>query len=97
MNPRGSFVISQFTNPSGEIVFQTLGLARLHAHPEELPHPCRGQRQVYDIGDLHSKAGIRLAIIRLTDEQLHEAEGAFQRLAARLHPLSFRADFTRTK
>ena len=95
MNPNSSFVISQFTNPSGEIVFRLSGWLdgkRIRKNFSTRTE-AEAERQVFDIGDLQTKAGVRAAITRLTDEQLHEAEAMFQRLAGRPQPLSFYVDF----
>jgi integrase len=95
MNPNSSFVISQFTNPSGEIVFRLSGWLdgkRIRKNFSTRTE-AEAQRQVFDIGNLQTKAGVRAAITRLTDEQLHEAEAMFQRLAGRPQPLSFYVDF----
>jgi len=95
MNPNSSFVISQFTNPSGEIVFRLSGWLDGKRIRKNFPTrtEAEAQRQVFDIGDLQTKAGVRAAITRLTDEQLHQAEAVFQRLAGRPQPLSFYVDF----
>jgi hypothetical protein len=68
MKTNSSFVISQFKNPSGEIVFRLAGW--LYGKRIRKNYPTRAeaeaQRQVFDIGDLHIKAGARAAITRLT-------------------------------
>jgi integrase len=95
MNPNSSFVISQFTNPSREIVFRLSGWLDGKRIRKNFPTrtEAEAQRQVFDIGNLQTKAGVRAAITRLTDEQLHQAEAVFQRLAGRPQPLSFYVDF----
>src|ERR1700689_442739 len=95
MNPLRSFVISQFTNPSGERVFRVSGwldgkrIRKNFATRAE----AEAERQVFEIGNLQGKAGVRAAVTRLTDEQLHEAEAAFQRLAGQQESLSFCVDY----
>jgi integrase len=93
MNRKSSFIISEFENPSGEIVFRlsgTLDGARIRKN-----FPTRSeaeaQRQIYDIEEL--KGDARAAITRLTDEQLREAEALFQRLTGKPHSLTFYVDF----
>ena len=95
MNPNSSFVISQFTNPSGEIVFRISGWLdgkRVRKNFSTRAE-AEAERQVYDIGQLQAKSGIRTTITRLNDEQLHEAEAVFQRLAGHKQTLSFCVDF----
>ncbi|MFA6288912.1 MAG: hypothetical protein WC661_16140 [Opitutaceae bacterium] len=76
------FVISAFTNPSGNIVFQLY--ARLDGKRFLKNFPTReeaeAERQVQDIQLLQRETGIRAAATRLTDEQLHEAETVFRRI-----------------
>ncbi|MGH7997374.1 MAG: tyrosine-type recombinase/integrase [Opitutaceae bacterium] len=98
MKPNSSFVISQFTNPSGDVVFRVSGSLDGKRIRKNFPTraDAEAERQALDIGDLQSKAGVRPAITRLTDEQLHEAEAVFQRLVGRPQPLSFYVDFALT-
>jgi integrase len=95
MKTNSSFVISQFTNPSGEIVFRLSGWLDGKRIRKNFPTrtEAEAQRQVFDIGDLQIKAGARATITRLTDEQLHEAEAVFQRIVGRPQSLSFYIDF----
>jgi integrase len=89
------FVIKEFTNPSGEIVFQLY--ARLDSKRFRKNFPTRAEaeaeRQVQEVQRLQRETGIRAAATRLTDEQLHEAEAVFRRIAGRAHPLSFYVEF----
>jgi integrase len=82
MNEANPFVISQFTNPSGEIVFRVDGRLdgkrvrrNFHTRTE-----ADAERRLLQVQRLQGDAGIRTAITRLSDEQLHEAEAAFLRL-----------------
>jgi integrase len=95
MNRNNSFVISQFTNPSGEVVFRVSGWLDGKRIRKNFPTraEAEAERQVFDIGHLQTKAGVRPAITRLNDEQLHEAEAAFRRLAGQRQSLSFCVDF----
>jgi hypothetical protein len=82
MNEANPFVISQFTNPSGEIVFRVAGW--LEGKRVRQNYSTRAeadaQRQLLQVQRLQGETGIRTAVTRLTDEQLQEAEAAFLRL-----------------
>ena len=95
MNPLSSFVVSQFKNPSEEIVFRVSGW--LYGKRIRKNFPTRAEaeaeRQVFEVGSLQSNGKVRAAITRLSDEQLHEAETAFQRLEGQQQTLSFCVDF----
>jgi integrase len=93
MNPNSSFSISQFTNPSGEVVFRISGWLdgkRLRKNFSNRAEAEAG-RQAYEISSL--QAGVHIAATRLTDEQLHEAEALFLRLADRKQSLSAYVEF----
>lgn len=95
MKKQSPFVISEFTNPSGKIVFQLY--ARLDGKRFRKNFPTRSEaeaeRQVQEIQLLQRETGIRAAATRLTDEQLHEAESVFRRIAGRTQTLSFYVEF----
>jgi hypothetical protein len=95
MKQVSAFVISEFTNPSGEVVFRVSGW--LDGKRVRKNFPSRGEaeaeRQTLDIQNLQSDTGIRTAATRLTDEQLQDAEAAFHRLADVGHSLLFCVDF----
>ena len=85
------FVISEFTNPSGDGVYRVSGWLdgkRIRKH-----FPSRAEaaaeKQALEIQHLQSETGVRTTATRLTDEQLHEAEAAFRRIAGKPRPLSF--------
>lgn len=95
MNQTASFVITPFTNPSGEIVFRVTGWLdgkrvrknfRTRAEAE-------ADRQVLEVQRAQGETGIRTAITRLTDEQIGEAETVFARLAGLPRPLAFYVDY----
>jgi integrase len=95
MNQNASFVITPFTNPSGEIVFRVTGWLdgkrvrknfRTRAEAE-------ADRQVLEVQRAQGETGIRTAITRLTDEQIGEAETVFARLAGLPRPLAFYVDY----
>jgi len=93
MNPNSSFSISQFTNPSGEVVFRISGWLdgkRIRKNFSNRAE-AEAERQAYEISSL--QAGVHIAATRLTDEQLHEAEALFLRLADRKQPLSAYVEF----
>lgn len=66
------FVISEFTNPSGKIVFQLY--ARIDGQRVRKNFPTRteaeAERQVQEINWLQRDTGARAAITRLTEDQV---------------------------
>jgi len=95
MKPRNPFVITSFTNPSREIVFRVSGWLdgkRVRKNFPTRPE-AEAERQVLEIQRLQGETGIRPAVTRLTEDQLHEAEAVFRRLAGNLRPLSFYVEF----
>ena len=95
MNPNSSFVVSQFTNPSGDVVFRVSGW--LDGKRVRKNSPTRAEaeaeRQVLEVQRLQGESGIRTAVTRLVEDQLHEAESVFRRLDGRAHSLSFYVEF----
>jgi len=95
MKHANPFVISEFTNPSGNIVFQLY--ARIDGKRFRKNFSTRAEalaeRQVQEVHRLQRETGIRAAATRLTDEQLHEAESVFRRVAGHARPLSFYVEF----
>jgi integrase len=93
-----SFVISEFTNPSGEIVYRVAGwldgkrVRRNFATRTE----AEAERQILEIQRLQGETGIRVAATRLEDAQLKEAESIFARLKSHPRSLSFYVDFALT-
>jgi integrase len=90
-----AFVISEFTNPSGEIVFRVSGWLEGKRVRKNFPtrSEAEAERQILEIRRLQREGGIRVAATRLTDEQLQEAEAAFARLNGKRMALSFCVDF----
>ncbi len=82
MSQAPQFVISEFTNPSGEIVFRLTGWLDGKRIRKNFPTRAEAgaERQAMEIQQLQTETGIRATATRLSDEQLHEAEAAFQRL-----------------
>jgi len=95
MKPKNPFVISQFTNPSREIVFRVSGWLDGQRVRKNFPTrpEAEAERQVLEIQRLQGETGIRPAVTRLTEDQLHEAEAVFRRLASHARPLSFYLEF----
>jgi integrase len=92
------FVISEFTNPSGKIVFQLY--ARIDGQRFRKNFQTRveaeAERQVQEVSWLQRDTGTRAAVTRLNEDQLHEAEAAFRRIANLPRSLSFYLDFALT-
>lgn len=95
MKQKHSFVISQFTNPSGEIVFRVSGWVHGKRIRQNLATraEAQAQRQVLEIAALQAGSGMRVATTRLADDQLQEAEAAFHRLEGRTRSLTFYLDY----
>ncbi len=89
------FVISEFTNPSGEIVFRISGwldgqrIRKNFATRAE----AEAERQSLKLAQIQAETGVRTAATRLTDDQLKEAEAAFLRVDGRTRSLTFYLDF----
>jgi integrase len=95
MNQLNPFVISQFTNPSGEFVFRVAGWLDGKRIRKNVPAraEAEAERQVLEVQRLQGDAGIHTTVTRLAEDQLHEAEAMFRRLAGRPRPLSFYVEF----
>jgi integrase len=95
MNPVAPFLITTFTNPSGEIVFRVAGWLdgkRVRKNFKNRAE-AEAERQILEVQRAQGETGIRTAITRLTDQQIGEAETAFARLAGMPRPLAFYVDF----
>ena len=91
MKHQNSFVISQFTNPSGEIVYRVSGWLdgrRLRKNFPTRPE-ADAERQTLEVQRLQGETSVRPTVTRLTEDQLQEAEAIIRRLAGRSHPPSF--------
>jgi len=98
MKQESAFDISTFTNPSGEIVFRVSGWLdgkRVRKNFPTRPE-AEAERQVLEVQRLQGDTGIRTAVTRLTDEQLHEAEALFRRISGQTHALSFFVEYALT-
>lgn len=90
-----TFSISEFTNPSGDVVFRVTGWLDGKRVRKNFPTRAEAmaERQTLEIQRIQSDTGVRTAATRLSDEQLHEAEAAFRRVAGKPRSLSFYLDF----
>ena len=79
-----TFQVTEFTNPSGDVVFRVSGWLDGKRVRKNLSTraEAEAERQSLEIQHLQRETGIRAAATRLTDDQLHEAETVFRRLAA---------------
>ena len=95
MSQASQFIISEFTNPSGEIVFRVTGWLDGTRIRKNFPTRAEAsaERQALEIQRVKAETGIRTTATRLTDAQLHEAEATFRRLADAPKSLSFYLDF----
>jgi hypothetical protein len=95
MNQVTPFVISEFTNPSGEVVYRVSGwldgnrLRKNFATRTE----ALAERQALEVQRLQGESGVRPAVTRLSEAQLQEAEAVFHRLDGKPWSLSFYLDF----
>jgi hypothetical protein len=94
MKQENPYVISEFTNPSGKIVFQLY--ARIDSKRFRKNFPTRAEaeaeRQILGIQYLQ-ETEMRVAATRLADAQLREAEAVFARVTGQPRSLSFYVDF----
>lgn len=94
MKQENPYVISEFTNPSGKIVFQVY--ARIDGKRFRKNFPTRAEaeaeRQILGIQYLQ-ETEMRVAATRLADAQLREAEAVFARVTGQPRSLSFYVDF----
>jgi integrase len=95
MKAATSFVISEFTNPSGDIVFRVSGWLDGKRLRKNFPtrHEAEAERQLLEIQKYQGEGSIRTAVTRLTDDQLHDAEAAFRRLGNDARSLFFYVDY----
>jgi hypothetical protein len=74
MNPNGSFAISQFTNPCGEVVFRISGWLdgkRIRKNFSTRAE-AEAERQAYEISSL--QAGVHIAATRLKEKRRMKAQ-----------------------
>lgn len=95
MNQTNPFVISEFTNPSGEIVFRVSGWLAGKRIRKNCPSraEAKAEADALEIQRLQGETGVRPTVTRLTESELQEAEAVIQRLAGKPRTLSFYVDF----
>ena len=97
MSP-SAFIVSRFVNRNGITSWRVDG--RLHGLRIRKNFKTRveagAEKDALDIKAAQSDTGIRSTATRLTDEQLHEAEAAFRRLAGAPKSLEFYLDYALT-
>jgi integrase len=95
MSP-SAFIVSRFVNRNGITSWRVDG--RLHGLRIRKNFKTRveagAEKDALDIKAAQSDTGIRSTATRLTDEQLHEAEAAFRRLADAPKSLEFYLDYS---
>lgn len=91
-----AFVISEFTNPSGEIVFRVSGWLGGKRIRKNFPTraEARGEIDALEIEAAQAETGLRRVVTRLNEAQVSAAEAAFLRLGTASLTLSFCVDFT---
>jgi integrase len=92
---QATFQVSEFTNPSRDVVYRVSGWLDGKRVRKNFPTraEAEAERQALEIQRLQRETGIRAAATRLTDDQLHEAETVFRRLAGLPRSLAFYVDF----
>jgi integrase len=98
MKQTNPFVISEFTNPSGEVVFRVSGWLDSKRIRKNCPTraEAKAESDALEIQRLQGETGVRPTVTRLTEEELHEAEAVMRRLAGKSHSLSFYVEFALT-
>ncbi|MEQ1843187.1 MAG: hypothetical protein ABL994_22515, partial [Verrucomicrobiales bacterium] len=95
MAQANSFVVSQFTNPSKEIVFRVSGWLDGRRVRKNFPTraEAEAERQVLEIQRLQADSGLRPILTRLNEDQVQEAEAAFRKLKGSSTSLLFYLDY----
>jgi integrase len=98
MKEVSKFDISEFTNPSGEIVFRVSGWLDGERVRKNFSTRAEAKAELrsLEIRLVQGESGIRTAITRLTDEQIQEAEAAFLRVRDRPQSLLVYLDYALT-
>src|SRR3954470_10206583 len=90
-----NFVIREFANPSGEIVFRICGSLdgkRIRQNFSTYAE-AKAERDALEIRRVQGETGVRATVTRLTEDELHEAEAVIRRLVGKPRSLSFYVDF----
>ena len=95
MAQANSFVVSQFTNPSKEIVFRVSGWLDGRRVRKNFPTraEAEAERQVLEIQRLQADSGLRPILTRLNEDQVQESEAAFRKLKGTSKSLLFYLDY----
>ena len=95
MKQKKNFVISEFQNPSGEIVYRVTGWLEGKRVRSNFPTfaEAKVESDSLEIQLLGGESGMRRAVTRLSEDELHEAEAVVRRLAGKPHSLSFYVEF----
>lgn len=93
-----TFVIKEFTNPSGEVVFRVSGWLDGKRIRQNFPTYAEAKAEMdsLEIKRVQGETGVRPTVTRLTEDELHEAEAVIHRLAGKPRSLSFYVDFALT-
>ena len=92
---QSAFIVTKFTNRNGVTSWRVDGrLNGLRIRKNFKSREEAGaEKAALDAKAAQTETGVRTTLTRLTEEQLHEAEAAFRRLAASPKSLSFYLDF----
>lgn len=89
-----NFVVSEFKNPSGEIVFRVTGWLDGKRVRKNFPTFAEAKTEAdsLEIQLLQGETGMRRVVTRLSEAELREAEPSIARLAEKKHSVSFYVD-----
>jgi len=89
MNHAASFTISEFTNPSGEVVFRVSGWIDGKRIRKNFPTgvEAKAETDAFEIQRLQGATDLQPTFTRLSEDLMHEAEAIFKRLSGRSHSL----------
>jgi integrase len=95
MRPEPKLTITEFKNPAGSVSYRVSGVIDGERIRKNFPTRAEAaaEKQALEIEAMQRDFGMRRALTRLSDEQLHEAESAFQRLQGKPRPLTFYIDY----
>jgi hypothetical protein len=95
---KSAFAISEFTNPSGEIVYRVSGWLDGKRIRKNFPTRAEARAEVdgLEVEAARGETGLRRVVTRLNEAQVLAAEAAFLRLGNAQHTLSFCVDYTLT-
>ncbi len=78
MSPKAPFVIKQFKNPSGEVVFRVVGWldGKRVRKNFRTRQEAKAEHQILEVQRAQAESGIRTAITRLYEDAIRDAEAA---------------------